>query len=85
MMTRFMARTVWLVLLAGTLLLAARMALAGAPLLAAALLAAALLASWVYASPRTRAWCSRLRPAPARPPRCRWPCSTLHGCKAAGS
>ena len=32
-----------------------------------------------FRSRRIRAWCWKRRPAPARPPRCRWPCSMRPG------
>ncbi len=55
MIARTFNRILWAIVLGGTLLLAARMALAGAPLPGAVMAAAALGAAWVYNSPRARA------------------------------
>ena len=54
-MMRTFNRMLWLLLLAGAGLLAARMAWAGAPVLGAGLVLSALFAAWVYTSSRTRA------------------------------
>ena len=55
MIARTCHRILWAILLVGLFLLAARMALGGAPALGAALAAAGLGAAWIYLSPRTHA------------------------------
>jgi maltose/maltodextrin transport system permease protein len=55
MIARGFNRLLWLIVLGGALVLAARMAWAGAAALGAALLAAAAFAAWVYTSARARA------------------------------
>ena len=55
MIARAFSRTLWAIVLAGAALLAARMALSGAPLLGGALLLAAAFTAWVYGSPRSHA------------------------------
>jgi maltose/maltodextrin transport system permease protein len=55
MIARTLNRLLWLLLLAGALALAARMAWSGAPALGSAFLAATALAAWIYTSPRARA------------------------------
>lgn len=55
MIARAFRRILWLLALGGALVLAARMAWAGAPVLGAALAAAAGFVAWTYNSPRARA------------------------------
>ncbi len=55
MIARAFSRTLWAIVLAGAALLAARMALSGAPLLGGALLLAAAFTAWVYGSHRSHA------------------------------
>lgn len=55
MIARILNRILWALLAGGALVLAARMAMAGAPVLGAALGMAALFAAWVYTSPRAHA------------------------------
>ncbi|MGD9781801.1 MAG: hypothetical protein AB7V14_06575, partial [Kiritimatiellia bacterium] len=55
MIGRAFGRLVWLLVVAGALALAARMAWAGAPILGAVLALASLFAAWVYNSPRAHA------------------------------
>ena len=55
MIARTFGRLVWLLVVAGALALAARMAWAGAPALGAALALASLFVAWVYNSPRAHA------------------------------
>jgi len=55
MICRLLNRILWVLVLGGAAFLAARMALAGAPVLGAALLLGALFAAWVYTSARAHA------------------------------
>ncbi len=55
MIARAFNRILWLIVLGGALVLAARMAWAGAPALGATLLAGAIFAAWVYTSARAGA------------------------------